>query len=184
MFCYVDRYFVILFRLLHFLFQRDLVSFHWFLNMTSFRRNRYTQIMYIYIYIYIYKITDYIICVYAVYMLMYTYTYMYVYMCVCVYINICAVIPHTALLSHSELPQGKFLHRDSPSFAIGSSDFFSFSDDDFVYTDPEAYSPLTRLTAGPSDLDLLGWSAFLRAPASQQFRSRSLPPSGDYHVSL
>ncbi len=112
MFCYVDRYFVILFRLLHFLFQRDLVSFHWFLNMTSFHRNRYTQIIYIYIYIYI--ITDYIICVYAVYMLMYTYTYMYVYMCVCVYIYICAVIPHTALLSHSELPQGKFLHRDSP----------------------------------------------------------------------
>ncbi len=27
---------------------------------------------------------------------------------------ICAVIPHTALLSHSKLPQGKFLHRDSP----------------------------------------------------------------------
>ncbi len=26
MFCYVDHYFVILFRLLHFLFQRDLVS--------------------------------------------------------------------------------------------------------------------------------------------------------------
>ncbi len=48
-------------------------------------------------------------------MLMYTYTYMYVYMCVCVYIYICAVIPHTALLSHSELPQGKFLHRDSPN---------------------------------------------------------------------
>ncbi len=126
MFCYVDRYFVILFRLLHFLFQRDLVSFHWFLNMTSFHRNRYTQIIYIYIYIYniyiyiyiyiIYYIeSDYIICVYAVYMLMYTYTYMYVYMCVCVYIYICAVIPHTALLSHSELPQGKFLHRDSPS---------------------------------------------------------------------
>ncbi len=44
----------------------------------------------------------------------------------------------------------------SGRFAIGSSDFFSFSDDDFVYTDPEAYSPLTRLTAGPSDLDLLG----------------------------
>ncbi len=82
MFCYVDRYFVILFRLLHFLFQRDLVSFHWFLNMTSFHRNRYTQIIYIYI------ITDYIICVYAVYMLMYTYTYMYVYMCVCVYVYI------------------------------------------------------------------------------------------------
>ncbi len=82
MFCYVDRYFVILFRLLHFLFQRDSVSFHWFLNMTSFHRNRYTQIIYIYI------ITDYIICVYAVYMLMYTYTYMYVYMCVCVYVYI------------------------------------------------------------------------------------------------
>ncbi len=49
-------------------------------------------------------------------MLMYTYTYMYVYMCVCVYIYICAVIPHTALLSHSELPQGKFLHRDSPTW--------------------------------------------------------------------
>ncbi len=44
----------------------------------------------------------------------------------------------------------------SGRFAIGSSDFFSFSDDDFVYTDPEAYSPLTRLAAGPSDLDLLG----------------------------
>ncbi len=48
----------------------------------------------------------------------------------------------------------------SGRFAIGSSDFFSFSDDDFVYTDPEAYSPLTRLAVGPSDLDLLGWSAF------------------------
>ncbi len=126
MFCYVDRYFVILFRLLHFLFQRDLVSFHWFLNMTSFHRNRYTQIMYIYIYIY--KITDYIICVYAVYMLMYTYTYMYVYICVCVYIYICAVIPHTALLSHSELPQGKFLHRDSPILDLSSiSVIFSVS---------------------------------------------------------
>ncbi len=125
MFCYVDRYFVILFRLLHFLFQRDLVSFHWFLNMTSFHRNRYTQIMYIYIYIY--KITDYIICVYAVYMLMHTYTYMYVYMCVCVYIYICAVIPHTALLSHSELPQGKFLHRDSPiSMFISHKEMFMF----------------------------------------------------------
>ncbi len=30
----------------------------------------------------------------------------------------------------------------SGRFAIGSSDLFSFSDDDFVYTDPEAYSPL------------------------------------------
>ncbi len=43
--------------------------------------------------------------------------------------------------------------------------FFSFSDDDFVYTDPEAYSPLTRLAAGPSDLDLLGWSAFSTRPS-------------------
>ncbi len=48
----------------------------------------------------------------------------------------------------------------SGRFAIGSSDFFSYSDDDFVYTDPEAYSPLTCLAVGPSDLDLLGWSAF------------------------
>ncbi len=31
----------------------------------------------------------------------------------------------------------------SGRFAIGSSDFFFFSYDDFVYTDPEAYSPLT-----------------------------------------
>ncbi len=62
----------------------------------------------------------------------------------------------------------------SARFAIGSSDFFSFSDDDFVYTDPEANSALTRLAAGPSDLDLLGWSAF--------FRSRSLPPSGESHA--
>ncbi len=53
----------------------------------------------------------------------------------------------------------------SGRFAIGSSDFFSFSDDDFVYTDPEACSPLTRLTAGPSDLDLLGWSAFSTRPS-------------------
>ncbi len=53
----------------------------------------------------------------------------------------------------------------SGHFAIGSSDFFSFSDDDFVYTDPEAYSPLTRLAAGPSDLDLLGWSAFSTRPS-------------------
>ncbi len=59
----------------------------------------------------------------------------------------------------------------SRRFAIGSSDFFSFSDDDFVYTDPEAYSPLTLLAVGPSDLDLLGWSAF-DAP---QHRSSSGP---------
>ncbi len=66
--------------------------------MTSLHRNTYTQIIYI-------KSNHrlYHICVYAVYMLMYTYTY------------VCAVIPHTALLSHSKLPQGKFLHRDSPS---------------------------------------------------------------------
>ncbi len=51
---------------------------------------------------------------------------------------------------------GKASGYISGRFAIGSSDFFSFSDDDFVYTDPEAYSPLTRLAAGPSDLDLLG----------------------------
>ncbi len=53
----------------------------------------------------------------------------------------------------------------SGRFAIGSSDFFSLSDDDFVYTDPEACSPLTRLAAGPSDLDLLGWSAFSTRPS-------------------
>ncbi len=44
----------------------------------------------------------------------------------------------------------------SGRFGIGYSDFFSFSDDDFVYTDPEAYSPLTRLAVGPSDLNPLG----------------------------
>ncbi len=32
-----------------------------------------------------------------------------------IYIYVCAVIPHTALLSHLKLPQGKFLHRDSPT---------------------------------------------------------------------
>ncbi len=60
---------------------------------------------------------------------------------------------------------GKASGYISGRFAIGSSDFFSFSDDDFVYTDPEAYSPLTRLAAGPSDLDLLGWSAFSTRPS-------------------
>ncbi len=60
---------------------------------------------------------------------------------------------------------GKASGYISGPFAIGSSDFFSFSDDDFVYTDPEAYSPLTRLAAGPSDLDLLGWSAFSTRPS-------------------
>ncbi len=52
-------------------------------------------------------------------------THICMYICVCVYIYIyiyiyiyvCAVIPHTALLSHSELPQGKFLHRDSPTYS-------------------------------------------------------------------
>ncbi len=60
---------------------------------------------------------------------------------------------------------GKASGYISGRFAIGSSDFFSFSDDDFVYTDPEAYSPLTRLAAGPSDLDLLDWSAFSTRPS-------------------
>ncbi len=60
---------------------------------------------------------------------------------------------------------GKASGYISGRFAIGSSDFFSFSDDDFVYTDPEAYSLLTRLAAGPSDLDLLGWSAFSTRPS-------------------
>ncbi len=60
---------------------------------------------------------------------------------------------------------GKASGYISGRFAIGSSDFFSFSDDDFVYTDPEAYSPLTRLAAGPSNLDLLGWSAFSTRPS-------------------
>ncbi len=64
----------------------------------------------------------------------------------------------------------------SGRFTIGSSDFFSFSDDDFGYTDPEAYSPLTRLAVGPSDLDLLGWSAF-NAP---QHRSSSSPVRCSY----
>ncbi len=116
MFCYVDRYFVILFRLLHFLFQRDLVLFHWFLYMTSFHRNRYTQIIYIYIYI----ITDYIIYVYMrhICLCIHTHICMYICMCIYIYIYICAVIPHTALLSHSELPQGKFLHRDSPNSCV------------------------------------------------------------------
>ncbi len=33
-----------------------------------------------------------------------------------IYVCVCAVIQHTALLSHSKLPQGKFLHRDSPRY--------------------------------------------------------------------
>ncbi len=56
----------------------------------------------------------------------YAYVYIHIYVCVCVcvcvciyiyiyvYVCVCAVIPHTALLSHLKLPQGKFLHRDSP----------------------------------------------------------------------
>ncbi len=35
-----------------------------------------------------------------------------------IYIYIYVVIPHTALLSHSKLPQGKFLHRDSPNVPL------------------------------------------------------------------
>ncbi len=76
---------------------------------------------------------------------------------------------------------GKASGYISGRFAIGSSDFFSFSDDDFVYTDPEAYSPLTRLAAGPATSICSADPPFLRAPASQQFWSRSLPPSGDSH---
>ncbi len=107
MFCYVDRYFVILFCLLHFLFQRVLVS----VSLVS----EYDLVLHT---DYIYNlITDYIICVYAVHMR---------YMCVCInthiciYICVCAVIPHTALLSHSKLPQGKFLHRESPNCITNS----------------------------------------------------------------
>ncbi len=72
MFCYLDHYFVILFRLLHFLFQRDLVS----VPLVS----EYDLITSLPHY------TDYIISVYAVYMLMYTYTYMYIYIYVYVYV--------------------------------------------------------------------------------------------------
>ncbi len=58
-------------------------------------------------------------CICGIYAYVYIHIYVCIYVCVCVYIYIyiyiCAVIPHTALLSHSELPQGKFLHRDSPS---------------------------------------------------------------------
>ncbi len=43
--------------------------------------------------------------------------YIYIHGCITAYIYIYAVIPHTALLSHSKLPQGKFLHRDSPTHA-------------------------------------------------------------------
>ncbi len=45
--------------------------------------------------------------------------YIYIHGCITayIYIYIYAVIPHTALLSHSKLPQGKFLHRDSPTHA-------------------------------------------------------------------
>ncbi len=70
MFCY----FVILFCLLHFLFQHDLVSVSELLTS------------YIYIYIYIYGES--------------------------------AIIPHTALLSHSKLRQGKFLNRNSPTLTL------------------------------------------------------------------
>ncbi len=71
----------------------------------------------------------------------------------------------------------------SGRFAIGSSDFFSFSDDDFVYADPESLlavdTPRSR-TQRPRSARLI---RLQRAPASQQFRSRSLPLSGD-HVSF
>ncbi len=41
MFCYVDRYFVILFCLLHFLFQRDLVSVSLVSEYDLLHRNMY-----------------------------------------------------------------------------------------------------------------------------------------------
>ncbi len=79
--------------------------FHWFLNMTSLHRNTYTQII---SYVYMRYIC---LCIHT-----------HICMCMCIYIYIyiyiCAVIPHTALLSHSKLPQGKFLHRDSPSLSL------------------------------------------------------------------
>ncbi len=50
-------------------------------------------------------------CICGIYAYVYIHIYVCIYVCVCVcIIYICAVIPHTALLSHSELPQGKFLH--------------------------------------------------------------------------
>ncbi len=60
----------------------------------------------------------------------------------------------------------------SGRFAIGSSDFFLLQRRRLrLRWSREAYSPLTRLAVGPSDLDLLGWSAF-NAP---QHRSSSGP---------
>ncbi len=79
--------------------------------------------------LYIYNlITDYIIYVYMRYICLcihthirvYIYIYIYIYVCVCVCVYVCAVIPHTALLSHSKLPQGKFLNRDSPTAEVFS----------------------------------------------------------------
>ncbi len=63
-------------------------------------------------------------CICGIYAYVYIHIYVCIYVCVCVciyiyiYIYICAVIPHTALLSHSELPQGKFLNRDSPTYSV------------------------------------------------------------------
>ncbi len=71
----------------------------------------------------------------------------------------------------------------SSRFVIGSSDFFSFSDDDFVYTDPRSLLAVNMprsWTQRPQSARLI---RLLRAPASQQFRSRSLPPSGESHAS-
>ncbi len=50
------------------------------------------------------------------YMCLCIHTHICMYICVCVYIYIYIYMcGNTALLSHSELPQGKFLHRDSPN---------------------------------------------------------------------
>ncbi len=51
-------------------------------------------------------------------------------------------------------------------FTIGSSDFFSFSEDASPPLILESCSPLTSLTAGPSDLELL--CGLPRTPASQR----------------
>ncbi len=67
MFCYVDRYFVILFCLLHFLFKRDLVLVS---EYDLLHRNMYTQMIYIILYTHTY-----------------VYVYVYIYMYVCTYVR-------------------------------------------------------------------------------------------------
>ncbi len=78
----------------------------------------YTHIcVYIYIYIYIYLS--------SIYLSIHTYIHTYIYIHIHIYIYIYMVIPHTALLSHSKLPQGKFLHRDSPSCVVNAQLFWA-----------------------------------------------------------